>query len=55
MEVIVKKLSTLIIQPMIIEAIKGGQLVDSQMEKLKHEVLKNKQPNFYNLTNGELG
>ena len=39
MEVIVGKLSTLTIQPMIMEAIKGDKLVDLQMEKLKHEVL----------------
>ena len=38
MEVIVGKLSTLTIQPTIMEAIKGGQLVDPQMEKIKHEV-----------------
>ena len=40
MEVVIGKLSTLTIQPMIMEAIKGGQLVDPQMEKFKHEVWK---------------
>ena len=42
MEVIVGKLSTLIIQPTIMEAIKGGQLIDPQMERFKPKVLKNK-------------
>ena len=35
MEVIVRKLSTLTIQPTIMEAIKGGQLMEPLMEKLK--------------------
>ena len=35
MEVIIGKLSTLTIQPTIIEAIKGGQLTDPLMEKFK--------------------
>ena len=47
MEVIVRKLSSITIQPMIMEPIKGGQLVDLQMEKLKHEVLETKRLNFY--------
>ena len=29
------------------QGIKGGQLVDPLMEKLKHEVLKDKQLNFF--------
>ena len=37
------------------EAIKGGQLVDSQMKKLKHEVLENKRLNFYISDVGVLG
>ena len=47
MEVIVGKLSTVTIQPIIMEAIKGGPLVDPLMEKLKQEALKNKQLNFF--------
>ena len=35
MEVIIGKLSALTIQPMIMEAIKGGQLIDPLMEKFK--------------------
>ena len=55
MEVIVGKLSALTIQWAIMEAIKGGQLVDSQMKKLKHEVLENKRLNFYISDVGVLG
>ena len=35
MEMIIGKLSALTIQPTIMEAIKGGQLIDPQMEKFK--------------------
>ena len=51
---VVRKLSTLTIQPIIMEAIKGGQLVDPHMEKIKHEVLENKQPNFFISKDGVL-
>ena len=37
------------------EVIKAGQLVDSQIEKLKQEVLETKQPNFYISDDGVLG
>ena len=37
------------------EAIKGGQLIDPHMEKIKHEVLENKQPNFFISKDGVLG
>ena len=52
---IVGKLSTLTIQPMIMEAIKRGQLVDPQLEKFKHEVLEKKQSNFFISEDGVLG
>ena len=39
---IIGKLSALIVQPMIMEAIKGGQLIDPQLEKFKQEVLEKK-------------
>ena len=47
MEVIIGKLSALTIQPMIMEAIKGGQLTDPLMEKFKHKALEEKQSNFF--------
>ena len=37
------------------EAIKGGQLVDPLMEKLKHRVLKDKRSNFFILEDRVLG
>ena len=40
MEVIVGKLSALTIQPMIMEAIKGGQLTDPLMEKFMQKAEK---------------
>ena len=55
MEVIVKNLSALTIQPMIMEAIKECQLVDQQMEKMKHEVLGKKRSNFFISEDGVLG
>ena len=47
MEVIIGKLSALTIQPMILEAIKEGQLTDLLMEKFKHKVLEEKQSNIF--------
>ena len=47
MEVVVGKRSPLTIHPTIMEAIKGGQLADLQMEKIKLKVLGNKQLNFF--------
>ena len=41
-EVIVGKPSSLTIQPIIMEAIKRGQLVDPQLEAMKQEGLQNK-------------
>ena len=55
MEVIIGKLSALTIQPTIMEAIKGGQLIDPQMEKFKQEVLEKKQSNFFVSEDGVLG
>ena len=55
MEVIIGKLSALTIQPMITEAIKGGQLIDPQIKKFKQEVLEKKQLNFFVLEDGVLG
>ena len=55
MEVIIGKLLALTIQPMIMEAIKGGQLIDLQMEKFKQEVLEKKQSNFFVSEDGVLG
>ena len=37
------------------EAIKGGQLIDPQMEKFKKEVLEKKQSNFFIFEDGVLG
>ena len=37
------------------EAIKGGQLINSQMEKFKQEVLEKKQSNFFMSEDGVLG
>ena len=47
MEMVVGKLSAFTIQTTITEAIKGGQLVDMQIKKIKLEVLENKQSNFF--------
>ena len=47
MEVIVGELLALTIQPMIMEAIKGGQLIDPYIEKFKQEFLEKKQSNFF--------
>ena len=55
MEVIVEKLLALTIQPMIMEAIKEGQLIDPQIEKFKQEVLEKKQMTFFMLEDGVLG
>ena len=37
------------------EAIKGGQLIDPQMDKFKQEVLEKKQSNFFISDDGMLG
>ena len=42
MKMVVGKLSALTIQPTIMEAIKGGQLVDPFIKKLRQEVSNNK-------------
>ena len=42
MKVIIEKLSAMTIQPMIMEAIKGGQLTDPVMEKFKQKALEGK-------------
>ena len=55
MEVIIGKLLALTIQPMIMEAIKGGQLIDLQMEKFKQKVLEKKQSNFFISEDGVSG
>ena len=39
MEVIIRKLFVLTIQPTIMEAIKGGQLIDPLMEKFMQKAL----------------
>ena len=54
-EVVVQKVSSLTIQSTIMEAIKGVQLVDPQLEAIKQEVLLNKQSNFFILEDGVLG
>ena len=55
MEVMIRKLSSLTIQPTIMEAIKGGQLTDLPMENFKRKALENKQSNFFMSENGVLG
>ena len=55
MEVVVGKLSTLTIQPTIMEAIKGGLLVNPHMEEIKYEMLEDKQRNFFISEDGVLG
>ena len=55
MEVIIGKLSALTIQPMIMEAIKGGQLIDPLIEKFKQKALEEKQSNFFVSKDGVLG
>ena len=46
-EVIVGKLSALTIQPMIMEAIKGGQLTNPLMEKFKQKAPEDRRSNFF--------
>ena len=55
MEVIIGKLSTLTIQPTILEAIKEGQLANPLIEKFKQKALEEKQSNFFVSENGVLG
>ena len=55
MEVVIGKLSSLTIQAMILEAIKGGQLINPQIEKFKQEVWEKKQSNFFVLEDRVLG
>ena len=45
-KVIIGKLLALIIQPTIIEAIKGGQLTDPLMEKFKQKAREDKDQTF---------
>ena len=52
---IIGKLSVLTVQPPIMEAIKGGQLSDPQIEGFKHGVLEKKQLDFFILEDGVLG
>ena len=52
---IIGKLLALTIQPMIMEAIKGGQLIDPRIEKFKQEVVQKKQSNFFISEDGVLG
>ena len=52
---IIRKLSALTIQPTIMEAIKGGQLSDPQIEGFKQEVLEKKQSDFFISEDGVLG
>ena len=47
MEMITEKLSTLTIQPTIMEAIMGGQLIDLLMEKFKKKALEERRSNFF--------
>ena len=54
MEAINGKLSALIIQPMIMEAIKDGQLSDPQIKGFKQGVLEKKQSNFFISKDGVL-
>ena len=54
MKVIIRKLSTLTIQLKILEAIKGGQLIDPLMEKFKQQTLEEKQSNFFMSKDGVL-
>ena len=54
-EVIVGKLPALTIQPMIMEAIKGGQLTDPLIEKFKKKALEERRSNFFVSEDGLLG
>ena len=54
-EVIVGKLSALMIQPTIMEAIKGGQLTDPLMEKFKQKAWEDRRSNFFVSEDGVLG
>ena len=47
MELIISKLSALTIQPMIMEAIKGGQLADPLMGRFRKKAEEGKRTNFF--------
>ena len=55
MEVIVGKLSALTVQPMIMEATKGGQLTGPLMEKFKQKAQEERRSNFFISEDGVLG
>jgi len=54
-EFVVGQLSTLSLQPMIREEIKNKQHLDPLIEQLKHEVIKDRRPNFQISEDGVLG
>ena len=55
MEFVMGQLSTLSLQPTIMEEIRGEQLCDPLIEQLKYEVRKDKRPNFQISEDGVLG
>ena len=54
-EILIGKLSTLMLQPTIFDGIKGGQELDPSLFKIKKEVLEGKHRDFEVSANGVLG
>ena len=55
MELIIRELLALTIQPTIMEAIKGGQLADPLMERFRKKAEEGKRTNFFLSEDGVLG